>query len=279
MSTRTIVAASSRAETAQNVADRFIMTARRLLDEPGRTRIDVAVSGGTDGTAALAAINDSPARDAVDWSRVHIWWGDERFVAADSPERNARAARKALLNTLLRSGALDGSQIHEMPADGRSAVEIDSASDAEDDEKLARASRVYQSVMVNELGLKPYERALDHPELASNARRPSLDIAMFGIGPDGHIASLFPNFPQTLIDNDDILCVGVAGSPKMPPLRLTLTVPMINQSAQVWMIGSGAAKAQAVQETFTRHNDPAWPGSFVNGKQQTIWFTDQAVQV
>ncbi|RSX55836.1 6-phosphogluconolactonase [Bifidobacterium dolichotidis] len=275
MRNRTVIKADTRDAVAECVADRFIETVRTLLMEPDRVRVDVALSGGTDGTAVLRAINDSPMRDTIDWTRVHIWWGDERFVNAESDERNARGARKALLNTLMRSGAIDGSQVHEMPADPRTPEEIEAADQAENDELLARVTRAFQATIIEELGLKPTMSAIEDPELAKNHRTPALDIAMFGIGPDGHFASLFPGFPQTLIDDANILCVGVSDSPKQPPLRTTLTVPMINHSARVWLIGSGEAKAQAVKETYSRRNDPDWPASFARGTQETIWFTDQ----
>ena len=80
---------------AEAVAARTLLTIIDLLAEPGRTRVDIAVTGGTDGNRVFAATNASPLNDAVDWSRVHVWWGDERFVAADDDDRNAKQAREA----------------------------------------------------------------------------------------------------------------------------------------------------------------------------------------
>lgn len=65
---------------AQAVAARTLLTIIDLLAEPGRRRVDIAVTGGTDGNRVFAAMNASPLNDAVDWNRVHVWWGDERFV-------------------------------------------------------------------------------------------------------------------------------------------------------------------------------------------------------
>ena len=80
---------------AEAVAARTLLTIIDLLAEPNRKRVDIAVTGGTDGNRVFAAMNASPLNDAVDWSRVHVWWGDERFVAADDDDRNAKQAREA----------------------------------------------------------------------------------------------------------------------------------------------------------------------------------------
>ena len=104
---------------AQAVAARTLLTIADLLAEPNRQRVDIAVTGGTDGIYVLNVMGESPLAEAVDWSRVHVWWGDERFVTADSDDRNAKQAREAWFGKLIEDGHMPAENIHEMPADGR----------------------------------------------------------------------------------------------------------------------------------------------------------------
>ena len=160
---------------AQAVAARTLLTIIDLLAEPERRRVDIAVTGGTDGNRVFAAMNASPLNDAVDWNRVHVWWGDERFVAADDDDRNAKQAREAWYGALVEDGRMPAGNVHAMPADTRSTTEIAEASPEQTDAVLAEAAAEYQRELTAQLGEKP-----------------ALDIAMFGMGPDAHFASLFP---------------------------------------------------------------------------------------
>ena len=202
---------------AQAVAARTLLTIIDLLAEPDRQRVDIAVTGGTDGIYVLKVMGESPLADAVDWRRVHVWWGDERFVAADDDDRNAKQAREAWFGKLIEDDLMPAGNIHEMPADGRDADEIASASPEQTDAVLAAAAAEYQRELVEQLGSEP-----------------ALDIAMFGVGPDAHFASLFPDHGEVEIDDPHVLVAGVRDSPKPPPLRLTLTVPMIARSKHTW---------------------------------------------
>jgi 6-phosphogluconolactonase len=101
---------------------------------------------------------------------------------------------------------------------------------------------------------------------------------MLGVGPDGHVASLFPGFPQ--LDVDDDITVAVTGSPKPPPLRISLTYPALNRTRQVWFLVSGDGKADAVARALAtgdaaadRHEIPAVG---VHGRERTVWFLDEA---
>lgn len=104
MHERTLIVYPDPRLLAQAVAARTLLTLNEVLGTPGRDRADIAVTGGTDGTAILESMASSALLDIVDWSRVHVWWGDERFVAADSDERNDRAARAALFDALIAEG-------------------------------------------------------------------------------------------------------------------------------------------------------------------------------
>lgn len=242
---------------AQAVAARTLLTIGDLLAEPGRTRVDIAVTGGTDGNRVFAELKANPLAGAVDWSRVHIWWGDERFVAADDADRNARQAREAFLDDLVASGAMSAANIHEMPADTRSPEQVAADGPEDTDRVLAEAAAAYQRELVAQLGDEP-----------------TLDIAMFGMGPDAHFASLFPGLPQVLIDDPHVLVAGVRDSPKPPPLRVTLTVPMIARSRHTWVFTSEERKAPAVAAALAAPRNPQAPSSFADGGQ-LLWLIDR----
>lgn len=87
---------------AQAVAARTLLTIIDLLAEPDRQRVDIAVTGGTDGIYVLKVMGESPLADAVDWRRVHVWWGDERFVAADDDDRKRQAGARGLVRQAYR---------------------------------------------------------------------------------------------------------------------------------------------------------------------------------
>ncbi|MBT1180368.1 6-phosphogluconolactonase [Bifidobacterium vespertilionis] len=258
---RTVVVHPTRDLLHEAVASRLLLAlADRLA---ASDRADIALTGGRDGNAILSALPAHPLNAIVDWSRVHLWWGDERFVPADDPDRNARQARDAWFGALVDSGQIPASHVHEMPADTRSASEIASATDADNDAVLAKAAADYQAEIERELG----------PDGV-------FDVAMFGIGPDGHFASLFPDHPEVLLNDPAVKAVGVNHSPKLPPLRVSLTVPFIHSCRAVWMIASTPGKADAVAAALAGAKtdgtgDPHVPSSFAAGAGQSLWLLDQ----
>lgn len=243
---------------ATAVAERLLLHMNDLLCA-GKDRVNIAVTGGTDGNAILRALGTSELVRVVDWSKVHVWWGDERFVPRENEDRNALQARDAVFDALVQQGLMSEAQIHEMPADPRTPQEIEEANDGDNIRLLADAAAMYQEELESEIG----------PEAA-------MDVAMFGLGPDGHFASLFPDRREVLIDDPEVLVTGVADSPKMPPLRLSFTVPMIARSAQTWICATREQKAQAVAHTFEQVDDVSYPASFARSTEQTLWLADPA---
>jgi 6-phosphogluconolactonase len=198
----------------------------------------IALTGGTIADAVHLELARLSAGTDVDWSRVVVWWGDERFVAPDSPDRNAGQAQEAFLGSV---GA-DPAKVHPMP----------STADASDAEAGANA---YSDTLRS---------------LGSGA----FDVLMLGVGPDGHIASLFPGFPQ--LDVDDRIAVPVTGSPKPPPERISLTLSALNRAKAVWFLVSGEEKAPAVARALADGTDPHdCPAAGVTGTDETIWFLDR----
>ena len=199
---------------AQAAAARLIT---RIVDaQASRGSASVVLTGGRNGNGLLAALSAAPARDAIDWSRLDLWWGDERFLPEGDPERNVTQAREVLLDSV----PLDPKRVHAMPAsDGPYGTDVDAAAAAYAEELAAAAG----------------------PE--NHGPVPTFDVLMLGVGPDTHVASLFPELPA--VRETDRTVVGVHGAPKPPPTRVTLTLPAIRAAREVWLLAAGEDKAQA----------------------------------
>ena len=212
----------------------------RLADAQASGAVpQIALTGGTIAVAVHRELARLSPSSEVDWSRVVVWWGDERFVAPDSPDRNSGQAREALLSSV----GVDAAKVHEMPSTA-DAPDVDAGAVAYSD-----AGRMHGSG--------------------------EFDVMMLGVGPDGHVASLFPGFPQ--LDVDDKIAVGVTGSPKPPPERITLTFSALNRSKSVWFLVSGDQKAAAVASALAEGTDlHDTPAAGVSGSEETIWFLDRA---
>ncbi len=188
--------------------------------------------------------SDQPADTApVDWSRVGFWWGDERYLPASDPERNAKQAWDAMLSRL----DVNPRNVHEAPA-----------SDGEHDDVHAAAEAYAEEVREHGSG--------------------GFEILMLGVGPDGHVASLFPGSAQ--LDAADAIAVGVTDSPKPPPERITLTFEALARSREVWFVVAGEGKAEAVAKALATGDEAAdvhdIPAVGVRGTEVTRWFLDEA---
>lgn len=233
MSRTEIVVHPSSELLAEAAAARLITT---LIDlqVPGHIPA-VALTGGTIGIATLTAVAASPARDAVDWSRVEIYWGDERFVPADDSDRNAGQARAALLDQL----PLDPARVHPI-----------AASDGE-------------------FGDDPDDAAAAYARLLPT----SFDLVLLGTGPEGHVASVFPDSPAV---HDTGAVTAVRDCPKPPPTRISLTLATIQAAREVWMLVSGAEKAEAVAAAIGGVSEVAVPAAGAVGSSITRWLLDPA---
>jgi 6-phosphogluconolactonase len=116
-------------------------------------------------------------------------------------------------------------------------------------------------------------RVADH-EGAGREGTPAFDVLMLGVGPDGHVASIFPE--QAAVHEQERLVVGVHGSPKPPPLRVTLTLPAIARAQEVWLVAAGAEKAQAVGLSLSGAGPVQAPAAAVRGRRVTAWLLDRA---
>ncbi len=217
----------------------------RLADAVGaRGHAHLVLTGGGIGTKVLAAIAAAPARDAVDWSRVEFWWGDERFVPTGDEERNETGARGALLDVL---GIPEG-RVHAVPGpDGPDGNDPDAAA-------------------------AWYAR-----ELAAGAEHgaavPAFDVLMLGIGPEGHVASIFPDSPAAHAAGS---VVAVRNCPKPPPTRVSLTFSALQAAREVWVLASGAEKAEAVARALSGVDQVTLPAAGARGRDRTLFLLDEA---
>jgi 6-phosphogluconolactonase len=220
-------------------------TVTRLADAiAAEGHAHLVVTGGGIGTKVLAAIAASPARDAVDWRLVDFWWGDERFEVAGDPARNETGARAALLDVI---GA-DPARVHAVPGpDGPDGDDPDAAA-ARYAAELARAAGDAGAV-------------------------PVFDVLMLGIGPEGHVASIFP---ESLAAYATGSVVAVRNSPKPPPTRISLTFSAIQAAREVWILASGAEKADAVAEALSGVSQDKLPAAGARGRDRTLFLLDEA---
>lgn len=239
--TKTVVVEPTPADLAARVADRFIT---RLQARTRNGRIaHVCLTGGSMGGAVLAATAEDPRSADIDWSLVHFWWGDERFVERDDPDRNSLQSRRALLDHI----PVPAENVHEVaaPSDG---VTLDEAAQAYAAE-LARFASVH-------------------------GEWPSFAVCFLGVGPDGHIASLFPDRPEVTVT--DAAALPVRNSPKPPPERVTLTRPVLNSAKRVWLVLTGADKASALGLALAGASYASVPAAGAKGRRRTVFFVDEA---
>lgn len=233
---------------ADAVAEAFVA---RMSREPETSPHEVALTGGTIARRIHRAVAARAA--GVPWGRVRFWFGDERFVEADSPDRNAGQAREDLLDALTR---IEGAWPARLVDDH--VMEVPAVGEVRD---VVAAAEVYADLLRHE-------------------GTGGFDLVMLGMGPDGHVASLFPGHPAAQVT--DAITVPVTDSPKPPPERVSLTFEALTRrTGAVWLLVSGEEKAEAVaralapegsvEETPARgiaeHADPA---------TEVVWWLDEA---
>ncbi len=245
MSAPTLVVVHSTKELLVRAAAARLITA--LVDaQASRGYASVVLTGGSVGIGLLAEIAGAPARDAVDWAKVDVWWGDERFLPAGDPGRNETQARTALLDQV----RLDPGRVHPMAAsDGPDDVDVAADRYAVELAAVARSQGTSRDVV------------------------PSFDVLLLGVGPDAHVASLFPEMAG--VHETERTVVGVHGSPKPPPLRISMTLPAIARAEEVWCVVSGADKAAAVGLAFSGAGPVQAPAGAVAGRRRTLWLLDR----
>lgn len=177
--------------------------------------------------------------ERISWSRVHLFWGDERYVPPSDPRSNYGLAQQELIARI----RIPRENVHPIPT---------SFADPED------AARAYEQ-MLREYFRNPW---------------PDFNVVLLGLGPDGHTASLFPGSPAV---SEQSRWVAVGGAPVDPHLRLTLTLPVLNHAAHVYFLASGADKAEPLRRALATPPDPiSCPASAVRPIEGSIvWWVDR----
>ena len=230
----TVVVHPSRQALSDGAAARLAVA---ILDaQAARGVAHVSMTGGSMGSEIVRSLAASPARAAVDWSQVHVWWGDERYLPAGDPDRNDTQNDEAGLADL----GLDPAHVHRVAGPDTS----------ESPEASAAA----------------YEQAL------RRSGGEMFDVMVLGVGPDGHVASLFPHHPAA--GRTDALAFAVHDSPKPPPTRVSLSRECLERSRDVWFLVSGADKADAVRRGVGGAPFETTPAAHVHGAERTLWLLD-----
>jgi len=224
---------------AEEAARRFVALAGIAIKDGGRFR--VALSGGS----TPRALHERLARQhrgEVDWEKVYVFWGDERFVPPDDPESCFRMARETLLDHV----PIPAANIFPQPTVGGTPE---------------AAAKAYAETLVAFFG----------------AETPRFDLIFLGMGPDGHTASLFPGQPEVVAPSGELV-VAVHNSPKPPPTRLTCTYRLLNAAANVIFLVGGADKASALYEVLRGPADIArLPAQGVRpDRGALVWLVDAA---
>jgi 6-phosphogluconolactonase len=239
--TRTIEVLDDAAAVARAAAERFVASARDAIAD--HRRFSVALSGGSTPRALYSLLAARPYHDQVDWSRVWVFWGDERTVPPTDPESNYRMAREAMLYHV----PIPTTQVFRMHGEHA------------DPEK---AAALYEVDLRRAFALAPGEV-------------PRFDLILLGMGPDGHTASLFPHTAALHVADRLVVANHVE---KLATWRLTLTAPVINNAAQVDFLVVGADKASALARVLQGPRDPdELPSQLVAPADgETIWLLDRA---
>ncbi|XP_062194146.1 probable 6-phosphogluconolactonase 4, chloroplastic [Phragmites australis] len=209
-----------------------------------------AVLSGGSLIKALRKLTEPPYLDSVDWSKWHVFWVDERVVPKDHEDSNYKLA----LDGFLSKVPIPTGQVYAI----NDAL---SAEGAADDYETCLKQLVKNGVIA----------------MSTATGFPRFDLMLLGMGPDGHIASLFPGHP--LVNENQKWVTYIKDSPKPPPERITFTFPVINSSAYVAMVVTGAGKAGAVQKALSDKQTssdllPVEMAVLQDG--EFTWFTDKA---
>ncbi|KAL6581583.1 6-phosphogluconolactonase 3, chloroplastic [Orobanche minor] len=196
---------------------------------------------------SLRKLVEQPYIDSVDWSKWHVFWVDERVVPKDHSDSNYLLAYNEFL-----------SKVPIPPGNVYTINDELSAEGAADDYETCLKHLVKTKIV----------------DLSRNNKFPKFDLVLMGMGPDGHIASLFPGHP--LIQEKEKWVCSIKDSPKPPPERISFTLPVINSSANIALVVAGAGKASAVRTALGDVSDSeVLPVGLVDPEGELTWFLDK----
>lgn len=215
----------------------------KFVEERGA--FSVVLSGGSL-IKSLRKLAEAPYIDSVDWSRWHVLWVDERVVPKDHDDSNYKLAYNGFL-----------SKLPILPGNVYAINDALSAEGAADDYETCIKHLVKNSTVAS-----------------SESGLPKFDLMLLGMGPDGHVASLFPGHP--LVRENKKWVTFIKDSPKPPPERITFTFPVINASAHIALVVAGAGKAGVVHAALgNSQSADQLPVEMVSPEGELTWFLDK----
>ncbi|WIM68892.1 6-phosphogluconolactonase [Corynebacterium breve] len=198
----------------------------------GDGRARVVLTGGTAGIKVLERVAQL---SGIDWTKVHVYFGDERNVPVTHADSNEGQARAALLDKV----AIPQEHVHGY---GLGKVDLDDA-------------------------------AADYESVLAKTAPQGFDLHLLGMGHEGHINSLFPHTAH--VAETERLVLPVKDSPKPPAERVTLTLPAVRRANRVWLLVDGAEKAEATGHVVRRSQAIDWPAAGAEGRVETVLFVSE----
>ena len=244
-----IVVLADAAAVADAAADHVMAGLRAAIEDRGVAHL--ALTGGSSAPPLYERLVSPDHRAAVNWSRVHLWWGDERLVPRDHPASNAGLAAAILLEAAARSGeAHDGTAGTDVEAGLRAGLELPVTN--------VHPWPVELAISRGDGGAeaaKAYAADLRHWLPSARGAGPALDMLLLGVGPDAHVLSAFPG-SLALADDAPITMAVPAPTHVEPHLpRLTLTLPMVIAARSILVLASGAAKRDMLRDVLDGPRD------------------------
>jgi len=221
-------------------ADYLLKTYQKCINT--QSTFHVALSGGTTPKSLFQLLAKSPYTEQIDWSKVHVYFGDERFVPHSHDDSNFRMASEALLKHV----EIPQSNIHQVSTD------------------LATA----------QLAAENYENVLNEYLIKDTNGVPQFDLVLLGLGPDGHTASLFPE--TVILQEQNKLCDAVFVT-KFDSWRISITFPVINHAKHILLLSEGSGKIDIIKELVNANkNEEKYPIQKIKPENEMCWYIDKA---
>jgi 6-phosphogluconolactonase len=265
-----LVVVADESEVARESARRIVAALAEAVVARGQAHI--ALTGGSSAVPLFRELRSNENLAAVDWSKVHLWWGDERFVPIDHPQSNAGVAYELLLDIAERAGMSgDGGQYDDVAAGDVAGLPVhgEYVHPIEVEEALSDSEPV-------DLAAQLYERELNRYMPLARGGVPMFDVILGGIGPDGHMFSLFPGSPGLAVDAPIVL--GVPAPEHVEPhiARVTLSARVLPVARLVVMMSSGSGKQAILSQILGDDRDIArWPAQAAL-LPNAVWVLDRA---
>lgn len=242
---------------AKNTTELNTQTADFIVEHINQTlqkqsRYTFALTGGNTPKDLYELLATDAYKPHIDWSRIHFFWGDERFVPFNDDRNNAKMAFDALLNKV----PVKKENIHRIPTDNTTPQE---------------SAAAYEKLLHEYFPLVHTHHPDDHPE---NTPFTTFDLTMLGLGDNSHALSLFPHYPIIFEENK---WVDSFYLDEQSMYRVTITHPVANHSALVLFMVAGKGKAEAVKHVLKdEYNPDEYPAQIIKPKGELHWFMDEA---